>query len=88
MEICTDLLMHNQKHLHTCRIRLTRGGIISIRPNMISLQHRQALADEISPGLYRQYPFQVVHYEPILHVLLSDLAAAGANCGYGYMVPR
>jgi hypothetical protein len=51
---------------------------------MISQQHRQALADAISPGLYRQYPFQVVHDEPRLHVLLSDSAAAGANCGYGY----
>ena len=65
-------------------IRLTRGGIIAIRPNMISLQHRRALADEISQGLYRQYPFQVVHDEPRLHVLMSDSAAAGANCGYGY----
>ncbi len=51
---------------------------------MISLQHRQALEDAISPVLYRQYQFQVVHDEPKLHVLLSDSAAAGANCGYGY----
>ena len=33
---------------------------------------------------YRQYPFQAVHDEPRLHLLLSDSAAAGANCGYGY----
>ena len=65
-------------------IMLTRGGIIAICPNMISLQHWQALADAIYPGLYMQYPFHAVHDQPRLHVLLSDSEAAGANCGYGY----
>ena len=61
-------------------IRLMRSGVITIHPNMISLQQRQALAAAISPGIYRQYPFQVVHDEPRLHILLSDSTAAGANC--------
>jgi hypothetical protein len=42
------------------------------------------LAAEISPELYQQYGFQKVFDEPRLHVLFSDSATTGTNCGYSY----